>query len=70
MANQDGPHKTYFNSGRISGESFIKNGEYDGLEGPFKVYYKSGKLYKDGFYKDGKYEGPCRKYDENGKLQE
>jgi len=67
LINETGRMVSYYESGQLSREAEIKNGEF---VGKYAKYYSSGKLYSEGTYVNGEIEGHYTRYFENGNKKE
>lgn len=65
MSNSETMTTTYFETGKVSTETPLKDNLPHGV---VKTYYPSGKIMREVEYDNGSPAGKIREYDENGKL--
>ena len=63
---ENGPHKTYYDSGALQSVVKYKDGR---LNGPAKYYYENGEVSAQITFKDGLRDGVEKIFHENGKLR-
>lgn len=63
----NGPHKTYYKSGKIKA---VRNYNKGVLQGDYNSFYESGAKYIHFKYLNGKIEGDWVAYHENGKIEQ